>query len=56
MPLTQTTRPNIDSELIRVLTKAVGDLGLAWLALEETIHGLLDEVFLKGQRQHSPRQ
>lgn len=33
----------MDSELIRVLTRAVEELGLEWMAPEEPAHGLLDE-------------
>ncbi len=47
---------SMDSELIRILTKAVEDLGLAWSAPEEPTHGLLDEWYLKGCCQHSSRQ
>lgn len=35
-PSSQPTQPSVDSELICALTKAVADLGLAWVALEET--------------------
>ncbi len=32
--LSQSARPSVDSELIRILTKAVEELGLDWTALE----------------------
>lgn len=33
----------MDSELIRILTKAVEELGLIWSALEEPAHSHLDK-------------
>lgn len=35
----QPSRPSMDSKLIRILTKAVKDLSLAWSALEEPASG-----------------
>lgn len=43
--LMQSKRTSMDSELIRVLSKAVEDLGLAWSV--QPAHGLLDEWYLK---------
>ncbi len=54
--LSQSARPSVDTELIRILAKAVEELSLDWTAPEEPDPGLLDEWFLKGHRQPSPRR
>lgn len=41
-------------ELIRVLTKAFEDLGLAWWAQEEPVPSLLNEWYLKGHVSNPP--
>lgn len=44
-----------DSELIRVLTKAINELGLDWSAPEEPTRSHLDEWFLQpGRWQQAP--
>ncbi len=48
-PPSPSMQPSVDSELIRVVTHAVEELGLEWSAPEEPTPGLLDEWFLKGQ-------
>ncbi|ROL50723.1 hypothetical protein DPX16_14967 [Anabarilius grahami] len=50
------TRASIDTELIRVLSKAVEELGLEWSALEEPTRSCLDEWFLLGRRQAPPQR
>lgn len=40
LPLLQSARQSMDSELIRILFKAAEDLSLEWSALEEPSHGL----------------
>lgn len=50
-PLTQSTQPSVDRQLICVLTKTVEDYGLAWLATEKPAHGLLHKWYLKGWHQ-----
>lgn len=45
----------IDAELIRVLSRAVDELGLDWSPPEEPARSRLDEWFLPG-RQQAPRQ
>lgn len=40
-------RPRQDSELIRILTKAVEEQGLEWSDPEEATHSHLDEWFLQ---------
>ena len=49
------TRANIDAELFRVMSRAVGELGLNWLSPAEPARGRLDEWYLPG-RQQAPRQ
>lgn len=49
-PLSHSTLPSVDSELICVLSKTVEDIGLDWSAPEEPAHGLLDEWQLKRQQ------
>lgn len=44
----QQTWPSMDSDLIRVLSKAVEDLGLDWSAPDEPAHGHFDEWYLQG--------
>ncbi|KAF4101537.1 hypothetical protein G5714_017969 [Onychostoma macrolepis] len=56
IPLSQPVRPRPDTELIRVLSKAVEDLGLKWSAPEEPAHGLLEKWYLPGSSQQSSRQ
>ncbi len=56
LPPFQTLRPKPDAELIRILSKAVEDLGLEWSAPEEPAHSLLDEWYLPGSRQQSSSQ
>lgn len=53
LPLMQTTWPSLDIEFLRVLSKAVEDLSLAWSALEEPYHGLLDKWYLERCHQRS---
>lgn len=58
LPSSQPSWPEPDSELIRVLSKGVEDLGLgsALGRLRMSRHGLLDEWFLPGRRQPPSRQ
>ncbi len=51
----RSARPRTDAELVRVLTKAVSELGLEWSPPEEPSHSRLDEWFLPGCQQ-APRQ
>ncbi len=51
LPSSQPSWPKPDSELIRVLSKAVEDLGLEWSAPDEPAHGILDEWFLPAHNQ-----
>lgn len=55
-PPSQSMWPSIESELIRVLTCTVEELGLEWSAPEEPAPGLFDEWFLKGQHHPSSCQ
>ncbi len=48
-------KAGLDAELLRVLSKAVEELGLEWSPLEEPSRSHLDEWFLPGRRQ-APRQ
>ncbi len=54
----RSARLKVDDELIRVMTKAVNELGLEWSLPEEPSRSRLDEWFLLGHhqalRQHSP--
>ncbi|XDV46685.1 hypothetical protein PO909_014527 [Leuciscus waleckii] len=47
------TRASVDAELIRLLTKAVGQLGFEWSPPEEPAPNRLDGCFLPGRR-HAP--
>ncbi len=51
----RSARPRTDDELVRVMSKAVGELGLEWSPPEEPSRSRLDEWFLPG-RQQTPRQ
>ena len=49
------TRASIDAELLRVMSRAVDELGLDWLSPAEPARSRLDEWYLPG-RQQAPRQ
>ncbi|CAM4673876.1 unnamed protein product [Leuciscus chuanchicus] len=49
------TRANIDTELFRVMSRAVNELGLDWVSPAEPPRSRLDEWFLPGRHQ-APRQ
>ncbi|XP_051751174.1 uncharacterized protein LOC127513446 [Ctenopharyngodon idella] len=49
-------RASVDSELIRVYSKAVEQLGLEWSAPEELTRSRLDEWFLPGRHQAPPQR
>ncbi len=51
----RSARPRMDEELLRVMTKAVNELGLEWSPPEEPSRSRLDEWFVPG-RQLAPRQ
>ncbi len=51
----RSARPRTDDELVRVMSNAVGELGLEWSPPEEPSRSRLDEWFLPG-RQQAPRQ
>ncbi len=51
----RSVRPRTNEELVRVMTKAVNELGLEWSPPEEPSRSRLDEWFLPG-RQQAPRQ
>ncbi len=51
----RSARHRTDEELVRVMTKAVNELGLLWSPPEELSRSRLDEWFLPG-RQLAPRQ
>ncbi|KAA0714748.1 hypothetical protein E1301_Tti006412 [Triplophysa tibetana] len=57
LPSVKHSKPalGVDSELFRVLTKAVEELGLEWTSPEEPARSRLDEWFLPGRRP-APRQ
>lgn len=46
------SKPGVGSELFRVLTKAVEELGVDWSSPEEYVRSCLDEWFLS--RRHRP--
>ncbi len=50
----RSARPRTDDELVRVISKAVGELGLEWSPPQEPSRSRLDEWFLPG-RQQAPR-
>lgn len=54
-PPPQVPRPKPYADLIRILAKAVEDLGLEWLAPDESAHGFLDKWFLPETHQQSSR-
>lgn len=43
--------PELDNELVQVLSKAVEELGLDWASPEEPTRSRLDEWFLRGSQQ-----
>ncbi|ROL44855.1 hypothetical protein DPX16_22672 [Anabarilius grahami] len=49
-------RSSIDSELTRVVSKAVEQLGFEWSAPEEPTRSRLDKWFLPGRRQAPPQR
>ncbi len=51
----RSARPRTDEQLVRVMTKAVNELGLEWSPPEEPSRSRLDEWFLPG-RQQAPCQ
>ncbi len=51
----RSARPRTDEELVRVMKRAVNELGLEWYPSEEPSRSRLDEWFLPG-RQQAPRQ
>ncbi len=51
----RSARPRTDDELVRVMSKAVGELGLEWSPPQEPSRSRLDEWFLP-RRQQAPRQ
>lgn len=50
-PLPIKARAGMDAKLLRVLSKAVKELGLEWFPPEEPTRSHLDEWFLPGRRQ-----
>lgn len=56
LPPKESARAGVDSELLRILSKAVEDLGLEWSTPEEPACSHLDEWFLPGLRQRTSYQ